>query len=160
MKNWKFSKKYIDIISNPFKFSQCQQIPPLFFRRDSLTSYHLCYTRPMANVRLKVHSALACRVPTKLSMIFSLFERNNLYSELFWSFSRSYKEKTVCQPTFRNWVYELQVWEFSQFLTNYLTNHRPRIWLITQITHSYWAERDKQKAPIRSPSLKHHSTFK
>ena len=43
---------------NPFKFSHCQQIPPLFFRSDSLTSYHLCYTRPMANVRLKVHSAL------------------------------------------------------------------------------------------------------
>ena len=60
MKNWNFSKKYIDIISNPFKFSQCQQIPPLFFRRDSLTSYHLCYTRPMANVRLKYQSALQC----------------------------------------------------------------------------------------------------
>ena len=39
---------------NPFEFSHCQQLPPLFSRRDSLTSYHLCNTRPMANVRLKV----------------------------------------------------------------------------------------------------------
>ena len=46
-------KKIIVKHLNPFKFSHCQQIPPLFFRRDSLTSYHLCNTRPMANVRLK-----------------------------------------------------------------------------------------------------------
>ena len=51
-------KKIIVKHLNPFKFSHCQQIPPLFFRRDSLTSYRLCNTRPMANVRLKVHSAL------------------------------------------------------------------------------------------------------
>ena len=51
-------KKIIVKHLNPFKFSHCQQIPPLFFRRDSLTSYHLCNTRPMANVQLKVHSAL------------------------------------------------------------------------------------------------------
>ena len=51
-------KKIIVKHLNPFKFSHCQQIPPLFFRRDSLTSYHLCNTRPMANVRQKVHSAM------------------------------------------------------------------------------------------------------
>ena len=57
LKLWLLQKIIVKHL-NPFKFSHCQQIPPLFFRRDSLTSYHLCNTRPMANVQLKVHSAL------------------------------------------------------------------------------------------------------
>ena len=71
-------KKIIVKHLNPFKFSHCQQIPPLFFRRDSLTSYHLCNTRPMANVRLKVHSVV-------------LVSQFQCWSHIF-SFSRTFSQ--------------------------------------------------------------------